>query len=165
MERGDDPRYVRIGRLAAELGLNPKTIRYYEEIGLLPSPTRTPAGYRLYRPADRDRLRFILKAKAIGLSLEEIREILALRRDGRQPCARALTLLDQKLALVDRRLQALAEVREEIAAIRREAVETMGADASICGIIEYHQLASSLNHRDAGERGALTHEAGPTSWK
>ena len=51
---------MRIGELAAELGLNPKTIRYYEEIGLLPQPRRTPAGYRLYEAADRERLAFIL---------------------------------------------------------------------------------------------------------
>ncbi len=50
---------VRIGELAAELGLNPKTIRYYEEIGLLPAPERTLAGYRLYDATDRERLQFI----------------------------------------------------------------------------------------------------------
>lgn len=73
---------VRIGELAADLGVNPKTIRYYEDIGALPRPRRTPAGYRQYGPADRERLAFILKARAIGLTLEEIGDILRLRDQG-----------------------------------------------------------------------------------
>lgn len=93
MERGaqrepeDRSRLMRIGELAAELGLNPKTIRYYEEIGLLPEPRRTQAGYRLYDAADRERLRFILKAKAVGLTLEEIKLVLDVRSNGQPPCA------------------------------------------------------------------------------
>ncbi len=132
----------RIGELAAELGLNPKTIRYYEAIGLLPAPQRTPAGYRLYAAADRERLRFIIKAKAIGLALEEIGEILALRREGAQPCAHVRTLLDRKLAAVDRQMRALAEFRQVLAALREGAAETTArADAGICGIIERHEPA------------------------
>jgi len=77
----------RIGELAAELGLNPKTIRYYEDIGLMPEPPRTAAGYRLYGEVDRERLEFILKARAIGLTLEEIHQILALRSQGQPPAS------------------------------------------------------------------------------
>ena len=112
---------VRIGELATELGLNPKTIRYYEEIGLLPTPQRTPAGYRLYSAADRERLQFIGKAKAIGLTLEEIREILMLRRDGERPCAHVLGLLDQKLATVDAQLRTLTDFRQDLVALRQAA--------------------------------------------
>lgn len=133
---------LRIGELAAELGLNPKTIRYYEEIGLLPAPPRTSAGYRLYGDADRERLRFVAKAKAIGLTLEEIGDILALQREGVQPCAHVLALLDRKLAAVDEHLRALAEFRKELVALREEAAETMTADACVCGIIEHHQLTA-----------------------
>jgi DNA-binding transcriptional MerR regulator len=77
---------MRIGELAAALDLNPKTIRYYEDIGLLPQPKRSAAGYRLYDDADHERLRFILKAKAVGLSLEEISRILAICDQGQPPC-------------------------------------------------------------------------------
>jgi MerR family Zn(II)-responsive transcriptional regulator of zntA len=70
---------LRIGELAAEFGLNPKTIRYYESMALLPRPKRTRSGYRKYARADRDRLEFVLKARAIGLTLEDIGEILRLR--------------------------------------------------------------------------------------
>src|SRR5215208_4582891 len=102
---------MRIGRLAAALGLNPKTIRYYEEIGLLPAPVRSPAGYRQYSAADRERLRFIAKAKAIGFTLREIGEILARRDEGMEPCPYVGELLDHKLAAVETQLQLLSEMR------------------------------------------------------
>lgn len=134
-------RQLRIGELASELGLNPKTLRYYEEIGLLPAPRRASSGHRLYDATDRQRLRFIMKARAIGLTLDEIREILILRDSGESPCAHVLVLLDRKLAKVDQQLRALVDFRQELIALREEAAETMTADACFCGIIEQHQAA------------------------
>jgi MerR family Zn(II)-responsive transcriptional regulator of zntA len=131
-------RPLRIGELAAELGLNPKTIRYYEGIGLLPAPQRTEAGYRLYGPADRERLAFIRKARAIGLTLEEIGELLALRRDGEPPCGHLAELVDQKLAAVDAQLRALADFRHELVSLREEATATCCDDGHICAVIEHH---------------------------
>lgn len=130
---------LRIGELAAEQGLNPKTIRYYEAIGLLPPPPRTPAGYRLYTAADRERLAFIAKAKALGLSLEEIAEILQLRGDGMMPCEHVLAILDQKLVAVEEQLRTLLEFREDLRALRAEAVKTVGGEANVCAIIEQHE--------------------------
>jgi|GEM_PF-60787 DNA-binding transcriptional MerR regulator len=134
---------MRIGELAAELGLNPKTIRYYEAIGLLRPPRRTPAGYRLYDAADRERLQFILKAKTVGLTLEEIKLVLDVRSRGQQPCTHVLALLDQKLAAVDEQLRALSEFRRELIALRTEAADTMHAEACVCGIIEHHAAGLS----------------------
>ena len=131
---------MRIGELAAELGLNPKTVRYYEEIGLLPEPRRTPAGYRLYGAADRERLAFILKARAVGLSLDEISDILAVRRRGEPPCEHVVGLLDGKIAGIDQQLRTLEDVRHELVSLRGEADTTRCADGSICGIIEHHVL-------------------------
>jgi DNA-binding transcriptional MerR regulator len=131
----------RIGELAGELGLNPKTIRYYEEIGLLPAPRRSPAGYRLYDTADRDRLRFVAKAKAIGLTLAEIGEILALRDGGTEPCPHVRNLLDHKLAAVDEHLRLLAEARAELLALQAEAGSTACSSAPICGVIERYTPA------------------------
>ncbi|MFL5803200.1 MAG: heavy metal-responsive transcriptional regulator [Roseiflexaceae bacterium] len=129
---------MRIGEFAAAVGLNPKTIRYYEQINLLPAPDRTANGYRLYTATDRERLCFILKAKTIGLTLEEIREILDLRRDDQLPCAHVRTLIDRKLAAVDAQLRALAAFRADLQLLREEAAETMRADAEVCDIIERH---------------------------
>ncbi len=100
---------------------------------------RTTSGYHLHGVADRERLRFVLKAKAIGLTLEEIGVILALRRDGERPCEHVVALLDAKIASVDEQLRALAEFRRELVALREEASTTMAANACVCGVIEQHQ--------------------------
>lgn len=147
---------LRIGELAAELGLNPKTIRYYEEIGLLPAPPRTESGYRLYDAEDVEQLRFIGKAKAIGLSLQEIGEILALRREGRAPCAHVLELLDRKLAAVDRQLRALRAFRRELVGLRAEAARTAIAEACVCGIIERHEPADGAEPASRPFTGSTT---------
>lgn len=129
---------VRIGELATELGINPKTIRYYEEIGLLPPAKRTDNGYRLYGDADRERLHFISKAKAVGLTLEEIGQILALRRTGAPPCEHVVGLLDHKLRAVEEQLRTLSDFRTELLTLREEARQTRHTDACVCGIIEQH---------------------------
>ncbi|KPV54529.1 MerR family transcriptional regulator [Kouleothrix aurantiaca] len=129
---------MRIGELATELGINPKTIRYYEEIGLLPPAKRTDNGYRLYGDADRERLHFISKAKAVGLTLEEIGQILALRRTGAPPCEHVVGLLDHKLRAVEEQLRTLSDFRTELLTLREEARQTRHTDACVCGIIEQH---------------------------
>lgn len=138
---------LRIGGLASRLGLNPKTIRFYEQIGLLPAPPRTAAGYRLYGAADLERLRFVGQAKAIGLSLDEIREILALRAEGTRPCEHVVALLDRKVAAVDAQLRALQAFRGELAAMRAEAARTATAEACVCGIIEHHTTTQRIATR------------------
>ena len=132
---------LRIGELAADVGLNPKTIRYYEEIGLLPAPLRSPSGYRQYSAADGERLRFIAKAKTLGFTLREIREILALRDDGVEPCPHVWALLDRKLAAVDAHLRLLTEMRADLLALQAESVVTACSSTSICGLIELHEPA------------------------
>src|SRR6266566_6256771 len=77
---------MRIGVLAAQAGITAKTIRFYEDTGLMPAPARTPAGYRDYPAGAAARLAFIRDAQAAGLSLAEIRSILAIRDDGQAPC-------------------------------------------------------------------------------
>lgn len=129
---------MRIGELTGQLGLNPKTVRYYEEIDLLPRPRRTPAGYRLYAAADLDRLQFIVKARATGLTLEEIGHILALRSEGQPPCQHVLGLLDQKVTAIDQHLRALARFRQELVALRDDAAASVRDDAPVCAIIEHH---------------------------
>jgi MerR family Zn(II)-responsive transcriptional regulator of zntA len=119
-----------IGQLAAELGLNTKTLRYDEGLGLLAPAARTAAGYRRYTDIERDTLRFVIKAKAVGLTLMEIGDILALRRAGQEPCAHVRALLARKLAAVEEQLHALSAFRDELLALRDAAA------ADVCGVIE-----------------------------
>lgn len=138
MERDRRGLPLHIGELAGELRLNPRTIRYYEAIGLLPAPVRNIAGYRLYGAADRERLRFIAKAKAIGFTLREIREILALRDGGDEPCPYVGELLEQKLTAVETQLRLLTELQAELLALRAETTVTACSSTPICGPIERH---------------------------
>ena len=128
-----------IGELAKRFSLNPKTIRYYEEIGLLPRPKRTASGYRQYDENVVAHLAFIQRAKLLGLSLEEVREILAISQRGEQPCEQVLELIDAELARVDHRLAELTRLRAELATLREEwseeALRRPGA-ACLCPIIE-----------------------------
>lgn len=130
--------HCRIGRLAGELGINPKTIRYYEELGLLAPAARNAAGYRQYTRREREALRFVIKAKASGLTLAEIGDILALRRAGQEPCTHVRRMLDDKLAAVEEQLRTLSALRDDLRALRDAAATASTCDGQVCGIIERH---------------------------
>lgn len=137
--------WLQVGELAADFGVNSRTIRYYERIGLLAASSRTAAGYRVYGPVEQDRLRFILKAKAVGLSLSEIQDILTLREQGVTPCTHVLAVVEDKLRQLDQHIRALAEFKEELAALRREALDDRPADGCVCSLIERHESPHELD--------------------
>ena len=107
---------MRISDLARQAGVSAPAIRYYEEIGLLPKPSRSSAGYRRYTDAALEELQFIRKAQAIGFSLVEIGQILQLSRAGERPCGHVLTLAHQHLAAVEQRIERLQKFRKQLAA-------------------------------------------------
>jgi MerR family mercuric resistance operon transcriptional regulator len=78
---------IAIGALATRTGCNIETIRYYERVGLLPTPARTAAGYRTYGPNDVTRLVFVRRARALGFSLREVRALLAMADSRGRSCA------------------------------------------------------------------------------
>lgn len=127
---------VTIGSLSRRLGVSPKTIRFYEQIGLLPEPERSAARYRLYSDDDAELVRFILKAKAAGFSLKEIGEILAVRRSGEMPCGHVVDLIHEKIAFLDQQLQAISAVRQGLAALEDRADAVQASAACVCAIIE-----------------------------
>ena len=88
---------MKIGELAKATGVTAKTIRFYEEEGLLPKPARTLSGYRKYGPEDAGRLEFIHKSKRLGLSLQEIKGILQLHDRSEPTCTHVRSLLDEKV--------------------------------------------------------------------
>jgi DNA-binding transcriptional MerR regulator len=103
---------LRIGEIAERVGVNAKTIRYYEDIGLIPEPARRPSGYRVYADVDVERLAFIKGAQRFGLSLDEIREVLAYRADGEPRCEFVLAAVRRHAGEVEVRIAELAELRE-----------------------------------------------------
>ena len=111
-----------IGELAGELQLNPKTIRYYEEVGLIPEPRRSESGYRLYSRYEMERLRLVKRAKLLGLSLAEIRGIVEYAIDGR--CGvmedRLLSLVEAKLGEIDQKIEDLITFRDNLRQYHRD---------------------------------------------
>ena len=102
---------MKIGELARAAGVPIDTVRYYERQGLLPLPARTTSGYRQYGHDDVARLRFVRRAKALGFTLEEIRELLGLsaRREADMAGMKAAAM--QKLADIDDKLAELQRMR------------------------------------------------------
>ncbi|SFQ72734.1 DNA-binding transcriptional regulator, MerR family [Amycolatopsis arida] len=125
-----------IGALAARVGVNTKTIRYYEQIGLLPSPRRTSAGHRRYEVSDAERVTFIRTAQRLGLTLDEIRQILLLQEDGQQPCDYVRQVLRREVARIDRRIAELTGLREQLTTLDRRPHSTAGTGGCICRVIE-----------------------------
>lgn len=133
---------MRIGELAARVGVNPKTIRFYEAEGLLPEPARRPSGYREYDERDVDRLVFIRTAQRLGLSLAEIGEILAFKDRGERPCGYVLGVIDRQVADLDRRVAEIEALRAELAALKARAELIQPDEACYCSIIEHAPPAS-----------------------
>lgn len=100
-----------IGRVAERAGVPIETIRYYERRGLMPDPPRTDAGYRLYDGESVTRLRFIKEAQALGFTLEEIGDLLALRVDGETSCEDVRRRAERKVAEIEAKLSSLQAMR------------------------------------------------------
>ena len=129
---------MRIGELAESSGFSTKTIRYYEEIGLLPPPDREVNGYRSYGDGALQRLRFIQHAQAAGLTLREMGQVFAIRSEGRAPCLHVRELLTRHLLQIDRRIAELQATRRELQdlAARAETVDPAECpEDAICAII------------------------------
>lgn len=109
-----------IGQLAQATGIGPRAIRFYEAVGLLVEPPRSEAGYRLYDEAAAQRLGFIRGARALGLSLPEIRTILVLRDRGEAPCEHVLALIETKLQEVGQQIQALEHLKGDLERLHDE---------------------------------------------
>jgi MerR family transcriptional regulator, copper efflux regulator len=127
---------VRIGTIAERAGVPAKTIRFWEDEGLLPPPDRTPAGYRDYGPAVLDRLGFIRHAQAAGLTLAAIRQVLEIRDGGQPPCVHVTELISRRLAEVDARLAELTRARDQLVVLAARAAAQDPADCrGYCSII------------------------------
>jgi len=142
---------MRIGGLANKASLNPRTIRYYEMIGLLPPPPRTAAGYRPYSGKDLERLAFIRSAQALGIALQETKEVLGFRDRGTYPCPYVLQLIDAKVRETESRIRGLRMLADDLKRLRKAAAAipptTLAAKARFCHIIENQELFQHVGQR------------------
>jgi MerR family copper efflux transcriptional regulator len=120
---------MRIGELARHTGTTTKTLRFYEDEGLLPEPKRTRSGYRDYSTGTVDRISFIRDAQKAGFTLRQISQILTIRDRGQPPCSHVGQLIEQRLAEVEQRL---AELRQTRARLRELGRRTRALDPADC---------------------------------
>jgi DNA-binding transcriptional MerR regulator len=124
---------ISIGRLAKATDVKVPTIRFYEQIGLLPEPDRTESERRVYGEAAVRRLSFIKHARQLGFSVDAIRSLLALTDDPERPCEQANALAAEQLAEVEGKIRRLEALRDEL---RRMVAETCHGRAGDCRVIE-----------------------------
>lgn len=108
---------MQIGQLAKRAGVPIDTVRYYERNGILPAPERQASGYRAYDERDVERLRFLRRAKALGFTLVEIRDLLALSASRDDDMAGLKATASEKLADVERKLAELGRIRDGLSAL------------------------------------------------
>ena len=129
---------LNIGQAAEASGVSAKMIRHYEEIGLIPGASRTASGYRTYRDADLHMLRFIRRARDLGFSIEQIRELLGLWRNRRRPSADVKRLAAERLAEIDHRIAQLEAMRRTLASLVRHCHGDERPDCPILDDLEGH---------------------------
>lgn len=124
----------KIGTIARELGLQSSAVRFYERQGLLVS-SRLSNGYRVYDREAVEALRFIVRAKEFGFTLEQIHEVLNIRRAGEEPCGCVKEIVDRNLDDIDRKMKGLAQLRRELKKLTAPPARR-ARPAPICPIIE-----------------------------
>ena len=120
---------MRIGELAAAAGTTTKTLRFYEDTGLLPQTERAANGYRDYGPEALSRLDFIRRGRGAGLTLAQIREVIDIRDAGEAPCHHVYALLTVRVFDIERQIADLDALRADLIQRRDQAGE---ADPSTC---------------------------------
>lgn len=123
---------LKIGEIASASGLSVKTIRYYEDIGLLaPTVLRAESGYRLFEPEVLERLAFIKRVQALGLSLNDVKDILQVHDRGVLPCGEVKQHLEAKIQEIIEKIQALQDQRSQLETILATWNENPSLPASL----------------------------------
>ena len=156
---------MRIGELAKQTGTSADTIRYYERVGILPQPPREASGYRSYDAAAAGRLQFIQSAKLLGLTLDEIGDLLQIREEDEACCPHVLALLEAKRARIDawlREGQAFRDALDRTIRSSRRQLARAPAPVESCPIIErgLHERAQQATNGGA-EAPALPFDQSP----
>ncbi len=140
---------MNIGEAAAASGVSAKMIRYYEGVGLVAPATRSPAGYRRYAAPDVQTLRFLRRARSLGFSVAQMRELLALWRDENRASADVKRLALAHAAQLEEKARAIAEMGQ---ALRHLAARCEGDARPDCPIIE--GLVGSASAPSSGGKGS-----------
>jgi len=138
--------WMSIGEVARSTGTKVQTVRYYEQLGLLPPAPRTSGNQRLYDEAARKRLRFIRHARELGFPLEAVRELLRLADHPEKACAEADSIAARQLDAVNQRIERLESLRREL---ERMVAGCDGESVAHCRVLETlddHRLCLEPHH-------------------
>lgn len=124
---------MNIGQAAEASGLPAKTIRYYEDIGLVPSPARRDSGFRDYGDRDVHLLRFVARARSLGFTVEECRQLLALWQDQDRAAGDVKRLTEERIALIDDKIAQLQDLRASLSHLARSC---RGGNRPDCPILD-----------------------------
>lgn len=140
---------MKIQEFAQLTGMSTKTIRYYESIGVLPSPQRTANGYRDYNEQDVERARFVAGMRSLDLRLDEIQELLAMQDRREAPCRTLLDLIEQKADQIDERIRLLQQMEVDLRQLHRLGLtfptDDIDGKHCICHLVSQHSSASAAN--------------------
>ena len=129
---------MRTGELAERAGITTEAVRFYERVGVLSAPARTPSGYRDYDEAAVERLSFVRAAQVVGLTLGQIREVIAFRDQGEPPCALVLDLIRLRSAELGARIAEMRRIKAELDHLAERARTLRPEDcpeATVCHLI------------------------------
>jgi DNA-binding transcriptional MerR regulator len=125
-----------VGEVSRRLDLNPQTLYFYERIGLIPPPERTVAGYRLFSQQDMERLTFIVRAKSLGLSLDEIKDILVLKDDRSLACQAVYERLSKKVQEIKENIRQLQALHDELIPLVKYCQENLQTPDKECVVLD-----------------------------
>lgn len=135
-----------IGEAARQSGVKVPTIRYYEQIGLLPSPVRSGGNRRSYDGSDVRRLAFIRHSRELGFEIDAIRTLLTLQDDPHQPCATADTIAKARLVEVEQRIRSLTALKAELETMIDGCKQDCIAECRVIEVLADHAKCAHIEH-------------------
>src|SRR5215213_878667 len=138
---------VSIGELSRRTGVKVPTIHYYEQVGLMPAPSRTEGKQRRYGPAEVSRLNFIRHARELGFEVDAIRELLAMSAQPDRPCAEVDQIARRHLSEVDRRIEQLTALRAELQRMVDECGPGRVCECRVIETLGDHSRCEHEHHR------------------
>ena len=137
---------ISIGEASRSCGVKVPTIRYYEQIGLLPPPPRTESNRRTFNAGDLRRLAFIRHARELGFEIEAIRTLLTLQDDPHQPCGTADSIARARLAEVEQRIESLNALKAELGVMIKSCSHGKVADCRVIEVLADHSHCMRPHH-------------------